>query len=595
MRCAGAWLAVLACLVARAAGFSNGKVTVACGNMVPQHGHSSSPDPAPYNITVDGSTIQPGDRVTVTLLASASSHPFKGFLLEARDASDPHTEGAWGSFSLLQPSLSQLLDCGGRQASGLSHTSDSKKQQVQAVWTCPQNPPPTLRFLATVVQKHKVFWVQIPGPVLTVTGVLTAPTPEAGLPAAVSFSSESCGQTKSCFREPAACRPETQRDCFFLSFRPDATGGSSVLFELSGPAEGYVALALSLDTWMGNDDVYLCVRDEDRVHINAAFVSGRTHPELAPEEALRDKAWSVSNGVIQCRFRRDVFIPQMDKRFDLNQSYFLFLAHGSAQQGSPLRHHRQPLISSVRALIVGPPVDLSGSRSPLIIKFHGVMMLAAWMWGVSTAVLFARHFRHMWPDVLLRGHKLWFQVHRGLMLLAVSLICVAFTLPFLYRRGWSKRAGYHPYLGCAVLALSVIQPITAVFRPAPQSPRRHLFNWAHRLAGTWLQILAVACVFLGFQQQALLLRGPQATGALVGWLLWILLADLGLQCHSMSSSRTNHGTAVLFSNTFENEFIMFWRSSFISQVYVFEKTVMMVFQIGNVSFLWILVNAIVNV
>ena len=30
------------------------------------------------------------------------------------------------------------------------------------------------------------------------------------------------------------------------------------------------------------------------------------------------------------------------------------------------------------------------------------------------------------------------QVHRGLMLLAVSLISVAFTLPFLYRGGWSK-------------------------------------------------------------------------------------------------------------------------------------------------------------
>ena len=41
-------------------------------------------------------------------------------------------------------------------------------------------------------------------------------------------------------------------------------------------------------------------------------------------------------------------------------------------------------------------------------------MLAAWMWVVSTGVLFARHFRHVWPDVLLRGGKVWFQVgHQG--------------------------------------------------------------------------------------------------------------------------------------------------------------------------------------
>ena len=53
---------------------------------------------------------------------------------------------------------------------------------------------------------------------------------------------------------------------------------------------------------------------------------------------------------------------------------------------------------------------------------------------------------------------------------------------------------------------------------------------------------SVVCVFLGFQQQALLLRGPQATGALVGWLLWILLADLGLHFHSIASTRKNRGT-----------------------------------------------------
>ncbi|KAK0153078.1 putative ferric-chelate reductase 1 [Merluccius polli] len=101
----------------------------------------------------------------------------------------------------------------------------------------------------------------------------------------------------------------------------------------------------------------------------------------------------------------------------------------------------------------------------------------------------------------------------------------------------------HPYLGCTVLALSLTQPITAVFRPAPQSPRRYLFNWVHRSTGTLVQILAVVCIFLGFQQQALLLRGPGTTEALVGWLLWILLSDLGLQLYSISSTRTNNDLA----------------------------------------------------
>lgn len=33
----------------------------------------------------------------------------------------------------------------------------------------------------------------------------------------------------------------------------------------------------------GNDDVYMCVRDGDQVEINAAYVAGRTHPEVATE------------------------------------------------------------------------------------------------------------------------------------------------------------------------------------------------------------------------------------------------------------------------------------------------------------------------
>lgn len=29
----------------------------------------------------------------------------------------------------------------------------------------------------------------------------------------------------------------------------------------------------------GNDDVYMCVKDGDKVSVSAAFVRGRTHPD----------------------------------------------------------------------------------------------------------------------------------------------------------------------------------------------------------------------------------------------------------------------------------------------------------------------------
>lgn len=63
------------------------------------------------------------------------------------------------------------------------------------------------------------------------------------------FSSEGCGHTKSCLREPLGCDPQSDPRCFFLSFATDEED-RSVTFELSGPAEGYVSFALSLDKWM---------------------------------------------------------------------------------------------------------------------------------------------------------------------------------------------------------------------------------------------------------------------------------------------------------------------------------------------------------
>ncbi|XP_050922681.1 putative ferric-chelate reductase 1 isoform X2 [Lates calcarifer] len=515
-------------------GYSDGKVSIACGDMVPQHGYDPSPEPPPYTITVDKSTFSPGDNITVSLQV-APSHPtfFKGFLIEARDAGKLDYP-AVGSFFLTDPHQSQLLQCGHTQGSGVSHKAGTKKTQVQAVWASPNNPPQRVQFLVTVVHEYKVYWVKIAGPVVTLSGVTAAPS--TAVPAQTTsstalstpFSSVECSQSKSCLRDPVGCDPESDPRCFFLSFTADEAGGS-VMFEVSGPAEGYMSIALSLDKWMGNDDIYLCVKDGGRVTISAAYVSGRTHPELATEEALWGQAWRLADGVIQCRFHRNILIPN---RFNLNQSYFLFLAHGRSHQGEIHRHDRQPLISNIQKLITGPPEDLSGSRSPLLIKFHGVLMLTAWMWTVSTAIFIARHYKHFWPDTTLLGQRLWFQLHRTMMVLAVVLTSVAFTLPFIYRRGWSKGAGSHPYIGCTVMALSIIQPIMAILRPVPESPRRILFSWLHFGVGTASQVLVAVCVFLGAAQQALLLPSPWSPAVLTGWVLWIVLTDLLLLIHS---------------------------------------------------------------
>uniref|UniRef100_A0A8C2GLT1 Ferric-chelate reductase 1b n=2 Tax=Cyprinus carpio TaxID=7962 RepID=A0A8C2GLT1_CYPCA len=506
--------------------FSRGKVEVACGDMTPQHGVSdpSTKDP-PFNIIADKSQFSPGDEIKVTLSMASSEgkHYFKGFLIEARNAGDLNE--IVGSFKLISPDISQLLKCDNKEGSAVSHTSDSHKTEVQVIWVAPSDAPSSVQFLVTVARGYKEFWVKIPGPVVSQNGIQTTTSTILSR----LFTSEGCGSSKSCLRDPVGCDPQNDTACHFLSF---SALGSSVMFELSGSAEGYVSFALSQDKWMGNDDVYLCIRDTNRVDIKAAYVSGRTHPIISSQNILKDTAWRLSDGVIQCSFRRDIHLPPENlNRFNLDQKYYLFMAHGRAEDGRTHRHDRQPLISTYQTKITGPPEDLTGSRSPLLIKYHGAFMLIAWTSTVSAGVIMARYFKPDWPERNILGQKVWFQLHRMLMTITVLLTLVGFVLPFMYRGGWSKRAGIHPYLGCVVMTLAVIQPVMALFRPAPDASRRYIFNWMHFGTGTVAQVVAVITIFLGTHQQALSLPASWSTGVLAFILVWYVLANLVLEVH----------------------------------------------------------------
>ncbi|KAG9338441.1 hypothetical protein JZ751_025845 [Albula glossodonta] len=459
-------LAVATMFLVTAEGYRNGKVSASCDNMRPNHSHESNNGSSPYTITVDKNKFSPGDQIKVKIIASASgAKAFEGFLIEARDATNLDSAAA-GTFKLVDPAISQLLKCGDIQGSAVSHTSKTKVKEIQVIWNAPKDSPPSIQFLATVVQHYNVFWVKIPGPVVTQSGVTPIPTrPTTTHTTTVittpsvlpkPFTSDGCGSSKSCLRDPSECNPETDPKCFFLSF---ATEGQGVVFELSGQAEGYVSFALSLDKWMGNDDVYLCIRNGESVDIDPAYVKGRTHPVVDSQSELSDVAWRLADGVIQCKFRRDIYIPQDHHRFTLDKSYYLFLAHGRAEYGMVHKHDRQPLISANKKVITGAPENMSGSRSPLIMKFH----------AASTGIVFARYFKPSWPQHTIFGQKVWFQVHRTAMVLVVLLTCTAFVLAFIYRGGWSWHAGAHAYLGCTVTALTVLQPLMAIFRPPPDS------------------------------------------------------------------------------------------------------------------------------
>ncbi|NXW57051.1 FRRS1 reductase, partial [Eurystomus gularis] len=524
----GVWMFI--CLYASVGGYPNGRVRGACTSMIPCHG--SSPQLSPeHTITVNGTEFKPGDSIEVDL----SGPDFEGFFIQARDAE--HLDSpAVGSFVLVDRRVSQLLTCGRTKNSAVSHTSKAKKKYIKVYWIAPGDAPEHVQFLATVVKKYKTFWVKIPGPIVSQPNALapTTPLPAISTSHPVSylskpFNASGCGSMKFCIRNPSNCDPESA-SCFFLSFQQEKT---SVLIEMSGPSEGYLAFALSHDQWMGGDDAYLCINEDHRVHISTAYLKGRSPPVLDSENALEDVSWRLADGVLQCSFRRSIRLPAYKERFNLDARYYIFLADGEAGEGGLIyKHRRQPLITNGIYKVTGLPQDIGGSRAPRLIKVHGALMFVAWITTVSIGVIVARFFKPVWSHSFLFGKEMWFQVHRMLMLTTVVLTSISFVLPFIYRGGWSKQAGFHPYLGCTVMALTIFQPLMAGFRPSRHAPRRQLFNWFHWSTGTTARILAVVTMFLGMDLPALDLPNPWDTYTMIGFVAWHVGIDVLLEIHS---------------------------------------------------------------
>ncbi|XP_055995105.1 ferric-chelate reductase 1 [Sorex fumeus] len=566
--------------------YPNGKVTNSCHGMMPIHGHNPLLDPI-HNIAVSQATFRPGDQIKVTL----SGPPFKGFLLEARNAEDLNGPPI-GSFTLIDSQEAQLLTCEDVQGSAVSHTSPSKKTEINVDWNAPSSAPNHIQFLATVVEKYKIYWVKIPGPIISQPDAPPFTTPEATrLPLSTSapvshltesFNASDCGKKKFCIRSPLNCDPKKDHTCLFLSFTRD---DQSVKIEMSGPSEGYLSFAFSHDRWMGDDDAYMCIREDQTVHLKPSHLTGREHPIMDSEVSLEDMAWRLADGFMQCSFRRNITLPGFNNRFDLNASYYIFLANGATADGRIHKHSQQPLITHEKYNVTDNPKNVGGSHSVLLLKAHGALMFVAWMTTVSIGVLTARFFKPVWSQIFF-GKAVWFQVHRLLMITTSALTCIAVILPFVYRGGWSWHAGYHPYLGCVVMVLAVLQPLLATFRPPLQHPRRQVFNWTHWSIGTAARIIAVTTIFLGMDLSGLNLPDPWTTYTMIGFVAWHVGTEIILEIHAYRLSQK--------AEILDDTRIQIMQSFTVAEAegHGFKKFLLAIYICGNVTFLIIFLSAI---
>ncbi|CAN0413320.1 unnamed protein product [Lampetra fluviatilis] len=137
-----------------ARGYSSGLVVAACGDLVP--GHPGRPQAGPSNVSVE---------------AAPALDPRRGL------GSPP-----LGSFSLTGAAAEgQLLDCGGRANSAVSHRNGAEKRRVQFTWIAPNPSPDYVMFRATLVRDVATYWVGQRGAVVARAGVPTL-APDAAWP-----------------------------------------------------------------------------------------------------------------------------------------------------------------------------------------------------------------------------------------------------------------------------------------------------------------------------------------------------------------------------------------------------------------------------
>ncbi|KAK2150640.1 hypothetical protein LSH36_397g02007 [Paralvinella palmiformis] len=517
----------------------------ACLHLYPS-GHEGEPQstPSPYVVTVSGNSYNPGDLLIVTISSIDGRTPFRGFILQARSDEDP--EQKVGDFI---PNDNAKINCvvegfGGKT---VTHVDPSEKTSLSVTWIAPALAAGDVQFRATIIETFEIYWMDITSDVISgpkninpqVVATTTKRTPDPAKvidrklvqtpiqASATGVDLSNCGMSKGCYRSPKECTDNCE---YILTWTHNGT--DLVQFELQGTmvnAEQYISMALSHDLFMDDDSVTECLYDVDSGSINIQqSYNERGHKDNSvlsnPISGLvaNSLLGCYSEGVLTCRFARYVNPPpdvaKDEKVFGLNRDYHIFLAKGPVKNGMKGYHGNSKIVSGVKVnMATGELVNIGGTSGYPLIKAHGILMILAWMVCASFAALMPRYCKKAWPGKKIAGIDIWFRYEQ---------------LPLKA----------HPPLGIVTTILLILNPIMAVFRPAPTSSKRPIFNMLHFLVGLAAHILSVATMYIGIymSKAAMPVWSVKIMGAYVVWHVVIEIAlTVNKHCFTKSDTKTS--------------------------------------------------------
>ncbi|XP_065195976.1 putative ferric-chelate reductase 1 [Sycon ciliatum] len=335
-----------------------------CKDLRPAHIGAPQTSSAPYVISTDIDTVAgytPEESYTVTLQATnASVYPTHGFIIQFRNSDNFTTRGV---FTAWNSSIAAQGDCDRLQDTIVQFNPNrvDLPEVINFTWQAPSSGAGPLRIWSSYVVSYPVYWIH---------GFVSQEIAEGGgaaittdeTPASVVVDLSMCGETKGCFRYPPTC--SSQSTCQYIYTQQTGTamsGEEYVEIELSSTDPGWVSVGYSVDRIMGGsdnppDDVLACQYSGASVEVKNGYIivipGSRFHLNdnaTVVGAGLTVLGASYSNGVLACRFRRNLYTGSpFDK--DLRESYYQFYVWDPTPGGlvAPLNYHafNAPIISS---------------------------------------------------------------------------------------------------------------------------------------------------------------------------------------------------------------------------------------------------------
>lgn len=477
---------------------SGAPLSVCLGQHTAHDGIKHQLSEVPFKIQFSSRTYEPGQEINVTL-SSPDRLPFKGFLVTTHRTTGD-LERPVGSVVRYPEEKAKRTGCVYTEGVGITHVNNETITSLHYTWKAPDTNQGDLVFKYMVVADFETFWIDQRSEILRSSTALTSlPHAEQEDNNITGINWDDCGVIKGCFLYPKLCKGS---DCTAaVTYRP--LPDDMFEFELFAGKNQYISVGFSDDKTMGQDHALSCTGGNEHLSVQNGYNPLYYYMRVYRDD-IRNMSVQTVNGDTLCRFVRpktmEVFTEYFgNQTFDLNNTYYLFLAWGDVYENTNvLGHHIElPVISDKKVSLYDLTI-VRGSSLPELTRVHGILMLIAWFLFVGISTIVSRYYKGLNGEKMLFGTKYWFQIHRACAVLAWMCTAAAFVIIFIKVGGLSKVAKLHSYIGIALMSACTLQVLAGMLRPGLDSKIRPIFNIVHWLCGKSCHILAAISLFLAF-------------------------------------------------------------------------------------------------